>query len=265
VKISKYAHWSGLVALTLAAVALWATTWAPVKVECPICHTENTFNEIMSYGSYIYGWPSKFQLIYWPSTDSSVLYTCKKCNYSAFKWDFRDPPAEKLEDIRRALQNVTVDKHELYTQIPMSQRLEVAEKVYATQNRDDAFWCHFYRVKAYHLARERKLQEATSARSKALEITRRMLNESANSGQRKELLLIQGAMEHFLNNDVAAKAALEASLQSHYEDAKLSEQQILNANENLNSLAKEYLAVLAEKKVPKDDGSDDSPERGSKD
>jgi hypothetical protein len=195
-------------------------------------------------------------MIYWPDTAGSVLYACKRCNYSAFMWDFRNPPADKIEDIRHALQDVNLSQHATYTEIPMSQRIDAAEKVYSVLNKDDEFWCRFYRVKAYHLAHEKQPEEAAQARTRALEIAHRMLNDPANRGKKKELLLISAAMEHFLDNDVAAKADLEGSLTAHYEQPNLNADQLKNANEYMTSLANEYLELLAKKKVPKDDGSD---------
>src|SRR5262245_56434861 len=63
---------------------VFATTWAPKEVNCPLCQTKNTFKEPMSWGSYIYSWPEKFQYIFWPLTDKPVLYCCKKCHLTAF-------------------------------------------------------------------------------------------------------------------------------------------------------------------------------------
>src|SRR4029077_13749626 len=80
--------WIVPVLVLTAAVALLATTWGPVEVECPVCHTKNTFNSWMSYGSYVYGWPSKFQNIYWPATDSNSLHTCKHCYLTLFMGDY---------------------------------------------------------------------------------------------------------------------------------------------------------------------------------
>jgi len=82
------------VAVLTTAATLVATTWTPSEVTCPICHTKNKFRTIMSYGSYVYGWPSKFQMVYWPSTDESSVYTCKECHLSAFMWDFEKIPAD---------------------------------------------------------------------------------------------------------------------------------------------------------------------------
>ncbi len=251
-------QWLCVAAVFIACGAMLATTWFSADIECPLCHTKNSFDEVASYGSYIYRWPSKFQIVYWPRTAGNVLYTCKRCNYSAFMWDFKNPPADKLEAIRHALTNLTVESHARYTDIPMSVRLEIAEKVYAVLNKDDEFWCDFYRTKGYHLAREKRTADASHARARALEIAHRMLNDPANASRRKELFLISGAMQHFLDNDLAAKADLESSLKAHYEDATLTPEEMKNVNDNMNGLATEYLGLLATHKVPKDDGSDDN-------
>lgn len=256
-----HSKWWLRLTVILAAGILLATTWAPVVVECPLCHTKNSFNDIMSYGGYIYSWPSKFQLIFWPTTDSSSVYSCKRCHLSLFMWDYQEmvksPPAAKLEDIRQVLQDVSLDReYAKYTDIPMSKRLEIAEKVYSVLGKDDEFWCRFYRIKGYHLAREKRVSEAGTARVKALEIARKMLNDPANGGQRKELLLISGAMHHFLQDDVAAKADFENALNAHYVNSKLSDEENKNANSHLDELLKEYLDKLAKKQVPSDDGRD---------
>lgn len=243
--------------LSLASVLLVATTWAPSDIVCPVCHTKNSFSEIMSYGSYIYGWPSKFQFIFWPLTDGNSLYSCKQCHLTLFMWDFKEVPPGKVEDLRHVLAGIHTDKdYAKYTEIPMSQRLEIAEKVYTKLDKDDDFWCMFYRVKGYHLAREKKTIEAGVARGKALELARKMLDDPARAGEKKELFLISGAMHHFLGDDNSAKGDFEASLAAAYESKKLTEEQNKNMNDNLNGLAKEYLERIGKKSVPADDGTD---------
>src|SRR3979409_1235572 len=85
-----------------------ATTWSPKEVVCPLCKTVNTFMDVMSYGSYIYQWPEKFQLIYWPLTDTNVLYSCKKGRLTAFMWDFAVIPKEKLLIVKTRLDSLAL-------------------------------------------------------------------------------------------------------------------------------------------------------------
>ncbi len=249
-----------LITVTAVAVlgtAVFATTWGSGEVTCPLCHTKNTFNVVMSYGGYIYGWPSKYQLIYWPSTDGSVVYTCKKCYLSLFMWDFDKFPPDQAGDAKKVLADVKLSREfKNYTDLPMSERLAIAEKVYKGLDKDQEFWCTFYRVQAYHFAREKKQPEADAARSKALLIAEKLITDPANAGRMKELLLIRAAMHHFLNDDAAAKQDLEAAQKTTYTAKQLTEEQNKNANANLDALLKEYLERIAAGTVPKDDGTD---------
>jgi len=252
----KRSVWALLIVGILCGV-LWATTWAPAPVTCPLCHTKNEFSAIMSYGTYIYGWPSKFQRVFWPSTDNQVVYTCKKCNLSLFMWDFEKLPADKMEAVRKALGGTTIKGDNThYYEIPMSARLEIAERVYSLLDKDDDFWCHFYRVKGYHLAIEKKTAEADAARAKARDLARKLMDEPANAGRRKELLIVSAAMNHFLRDDAAAKTDLDLAEKANYHDEKLSNDENENANTNMNAFIKEYLQAIAENKVPKDDGTE---------
>ena len=250
-------RWKVPILVLMTTGILLATTWGPIEIECPVCHTKNTFNTWGSYSSYIYGWPSKFQNIYWPATDRSSVYTCKHCYLTLFMWDYKDLPADKVEDVRHVLQNVTLEgKYETYTDIPMSKRLEIAEKVYSVLDKDDNFWSWFYRVQGYHFAHEKNAAQANMARTKALDCARKLLNDPANAGKRKELLVTSGAMHHFLGDDTSAKHDLGDALKITFVDPKLKKEENDNVNNNLDALLKEYLERIDKKTVPKDDGSD---------
>lgn len=246
-----------LTLLLAATCVLLATTWSDSVLECPVCHTKNSFSQIMSYGTYIYSWPSKFQDVFWPATDGSSLYSCKQCHLTLFMWDFDKVPAEKLADVKKALEKVTVDgKYGRYTEIPMSKRLEIAEKVYAVLDKDDRFWSWFYRVEGYHYAWEKNAAQAGAARTKALTFTRKLIDNPESSGKRKEFLLTSGAMHHFLGDDALAKHDFGDALKLTFEDPKMSAEQNKNVNSNLDGLLKEYLERIDKKTVPNDDGSD---------
>ena len=222
-----------------------ATTWAPKKVVCPLCKTENTFMEIMSYGTYIYSWPEKFQYIFWPLTDKNVLYSCKKCRLTAFMWDFGDLPSDKLPAIKRELEGAAVKPYEgPYSEVPMSARLQIAEKVYAVLGKDDSFWCQFYRVQGYHLEEEKRDPDAVAARGKALEICRRLLAAPENAGVRKQLLLISGAMRYFSNDNEGALKDLREAVTLKYQNPKLEPEQAANIDQYLSALLKEYIARI---------------------
>ena len=104
----------------------------------------------------------------------------------------------------------------------------------------------------YHLSAEKKQSEADEARRKALAVIERQLLDKANDGRRKELLILVGAMSHFLRDDAKAKTNLEQAAKLKYAEAKLGEEQNNNYDNYLSELIKEYLEALQKGKGPRD-------------
>jgi uncharacterized protein (DUF2225 family) len=237
--------------------------WSPAEIECPICHTKNVFMVWDSYGSYIYQFPSKYQLVFWPFIDGQSWYSCKKCRYTAFMGDFENVPKDKIDELRKMLEGVTLPAQPTrseadsrlrppYLEIPTSQRLLVVEKVKRLLGEtSDDYWNHFYRVVGYHLDEETKKTEADEARTKSLAITERLLADKANDGRRKELLYIAGAMRHFLGDDKAALKNFEEAGTLSYSMKDLPPEQNKNYNEYLSSVIKEYIKLLHSGKGPR--------------
>ena len=231
--------------LLLGVGVLRATTWAPQTVKCPICGTPNKFVEIMSYGSYIYRWPSKFQYVFWPRTESASMYSCSSCRLTCFMWDFRSIPEDKREAIRKKLEGVTFDKkYADYRRIPMSQKLTVAEKVYSLLDKDDRFWCDFHRIKGYHLVKEKKPKEAADARKKSLALAEKLLKDKKLAGQKKELLLISGAMRHCIDDNKGALRDFNEALKLTYKNDKIKKENAEGLDKYLTGLLKEYIARI---------------------
>jgi hypothetical protein len=241
-----------LLFVALGALNVLGTTWADKEFTCPICKTKNTFGVIMSYGTYIYQWPSKYQFIFWPLTDEHVLYSCKKCYLSVLMWDFDKLPQDKLPEIQNALKGVEIKgNYKRYTEIPMSQRLEAAEKIYAVFQKDDDFWLQFFRVKGYHYAAEKNQGKADEARKKALDLATRMLDEKDRPIAKKELWLISGAMKHFLGDDKGAVDDLNTALKTKYENKRLDQEKNENGEANLSALVKEYIEKIQSPQKPR--------------
>jgi MYXO-CTERM domain-containing protein len=232
--------------LSLAGPAL-ATTWAPSTVTCPACGAENEFAEVASFGSYIYMWPSRFQYIFWPRIDSQFLYTCTSCGYSAYMWDFAELPADKQEAVAAAIEGALPSgPWDSYTDIPMPERLALAERSYRLLERDDFFWCEYYRILGYHLEEAGRAEEAAAARRRALELAEALAGREQHAGVRKELLLVSGAMRHFLGDQAGALADLDAALALTFEDPAVEPAQNANVDEFLTSLLKDYQVELGE-------------------
>ncbi len=229
-------------ALTAGAAA---TTWSPQEMTCPLCNTENEFYAVASWGTYIYQWPSKFQLIFWPYTDANVLYSCKDCKLTCFMSDFDDIPAEKHDALREASAEVDFGgDYATYAEIAMSARLAAAEKVYAAWGRDDDFWCHFWRVAGYHYEAEGKVEEAAEARRKAIEIAETLIAEEKRAGERKEFLAFAGAMRHLTGDDAGALRDFEEALALTYENAELATDRNEDSDGYLTALLQEYVAKV---------------------
>ena len=228
-----------------------AITTVEVEVVCPVCRTKNKFLDYASWGSYIYSYASKFQLLFWPHTSSSTIYSCKKCHLSLFMWDFKDFPNGKIAETERLLAPVKLSgEYKSYTDIPASEKLQVAEPVYRLLGRDDDFWAHFYRLRGYYLALEKKPAEAAEARRHSLEIVNRMLQDPALVGRRKEFLVLSAAMHHFLKEDDQALADLRTASGLTFSDEKIGSEKSRNFDGYLTALIKEYIPAIEKNSVP---------------
>jgi hypothetical protein len=238
-------------------------TWFPEEKTCPVCNTKNIFMVVGSYGNYIYQYPSKYQLVFWPYTDGASWYSCKKCRMTAFMGDYENVPKEKVADLRKVLDSVTLPPqktlsekesldHPPYLALSVSDRLLVAEKVYQTLGiTNDGFWAQFYRVMGLHLERDKKLPQAAEARRKALKTVEAWLTDKAKEGNRKETLYICGAMRHFLDEDAEALKLFGEAEKLKYSDAELKAEQNDGYDKYLSGLIKEYIDMLKKGEGPK--------------
>ncbi len=144
----------------------------------------------------------------------------------------------------------------------MSDRLQIAEKMYAAlrekpAEEDAGFWADFYRVKGYHLARERKPDLAKEARTRALTLTQILLREKDQEGHRKELLIASASMRYFTGDSEGALLDLEEAGKLNYTDEKLEAEQQKGYDEYLTKLIADLLKGVKGKSVPPDLGAED--------
>lgn len=249
-KPAQRSFWLVLAPLIFVLPVLAITT-VQVKVVCPICGTENDFLDYASWGSYVYQYPSKFQLVFWPHTWSATIYNCKKCRLSLYMWDFKEFPKDKIESTKKLLEDVKFTReYKAYTDIPVSEKLQVAEKIYQLQKRDDEFWSQFYRVLGYHYAQEKRPEQAKQARLHALEITQRMLADSSNEGRKKELLFLAASMHHFTGDDPTALQELKSASAVTYLDPEADKDRSKNYDAYLSALIREFIPAIEQNKVP---------------
>jgi len=228
----------------LAISIVLATTWFDAKVKCPVCDKTNDFQEIGSYGSYIYHWPEKLEYIFWPVTETYSLYSCKKCKYSAFMWDFNDIGKDTLELIKKELPllNLSVSGYD----DKMTIKLEAAEQIYKLYNKDADFWCWFYRIKGYHYEQEANIEKAKESRLTALNIADSLLVLPENANRYKELLLIISSMEYFTGQDSLALNNINKGLSCVYFNANIDSTENSNYNEYFDEILNELKMKIAE-------------------
>jgi uncharacterized protein (DUF2225 family) len=218
-----------------------ATTWGPEKHKCPICGKVNTYYEIMSYGGYIYQWPSKFQYVFWPLTDIQSIYCCPDCYFATYMWDFDSIPETKKDTLQLYLQTVKLNgKYRSYIDIPMTTRLSIAEKVYQILGRDEEFWCKFYRVAGYNFEIEKQLDKAYDYRLKSISYAKIMINDTLRKDQRKENCIIVAAMSYFTNQKDSTKKFLDYATSLRYANKKMKEENASRLDEYLTDLIVQY-------------------------
>ncbi len=243
---------------TLAFVCIlfqsaFAITWYPKEFTCPIDNEKNTFLVVGSYGSYIYSYPSKYQWLFFPQTDSPTYYLCKKCHLATFMWDFDKLPKDKLPAIRKILADVKLAQNykKSYTEIDVTERLEIMEKVYTVLDKDEEWWESFYRVKGYHYGKEGKAENAAQARRKSLEIITKFLKDPKNERPKKLLYYISGAMKHFLADDAGALEDLNKALKTKYQDKDATPEENADGDAGINERVEDYIARIKSEKKPR--------------
>lgn len=239
--------------ITVFSLNSYAITWFPKEFTCPIDNEKNTFLVVGSYGSYIYSYPSKYQWLFFPHTDSPTFYLCKKCHLATYMWDFDKLPKDKLPALRKILADVKLARNykKDYTEISVIERLEIMEKVYSVLDKDEEWWESFYRVKGYHYGKAEKADKATEARRKSLEIVTKWIKDDKNEQPKKLMLYISGAMKHFLNDDKGALDDFSKALAVKYHEKDAKPEDLKNAEEGINERLKDYIAKINGKDKPR--------------
>ena len=227
-----------------------AITWVPEEFTCPIDNQKNTFLVVASYGSYIYGYPSKYQWLFFPQTDSPTYYICKKCHLATYMWDFDKLPKDKLPALRTALAGTKTSKaFKEYTELPITERLEIMEKVYTVLGKDDDWWETFYRVKGYHYGKSGDTAKAAEARKKSLALIEKELANPKSKAPRKLLLYISASMKHFLGDDKGAMDDLKKALATPYANPTETAEEVKGAEAGLNERINDYVSRLGSEKA----------------
>lgn len=177
--------------------------------------------------------------------------------------DFENMPKDKIAALRKVLESTKLppqknrpEKESFerppYLELPMSDRLVVAERVYrALDVKEDHFWAQFYRVMAFHQDEEKKTAQAAESRRMALKIVEAWLSDKTKDASRKESLYICGAMRHFLEQDAEALKLFEEADKLKYSNPANKPEENEGYDKYLSNLIKDYIEQLKKGEGPR--------------
>lgn len=130
----------------IAAATTHGTLWTKLEKTDPLTGQKVPAYGILSFGGYIYDWPSKYDLVFWPLTDPHYICFNPASGYGAFNPDFDTPSEQEKEALRKWLRANYDPSRPPKTH---AEQLPWLEKLYRLRKMDDDFWCRFYRLCAY--------------------------------------------------------------------------------------------------------------------
>ena len=143
--LRRFAVW---LAMLCVGVKANATLVGPTVQVCPVCGKTNTFETWMSFGSYVYDRPSKYDLVFFPTAWEGWLLMCPECGYAQVASDFADLKPRDAKRLKAILEKEW--QSSTSTNTPFSLRLARTIRTNELLGRDKEFWKEFNRVVIYH-------------------------------------------------------------------------------------------------------------------
>ena len=184
-----------------------ATTWSePEPVPDPVRPGAKCYvSQPMSYGSYIYQWPSKYDQVFWPLTDPKGIWFCRQSGFTAFIDDFELTTNERAT----LAAELAVSYEPLKTDPTLSDKLVLLQKSYAARSLDARMKIQLLRVLAYYYETELgDYDRASALRQEALELIETALPTKLPEGDRLEYLFVSAAYYRELGDFEKSKTAV---------------------------------------------------------
>ncbi|QSX33321.1 hypothetical protein JYB87_16590 [Shewanella avicenniae] len=221
----------------LSPLSAHATTWSPTEVTDPIvAGAKCQVHEPISYGGYIYNWPSKYDQVFWPLTDENGIWFCEKSGFTAFIGDFDKLTAAERDRIGAFLNDNPPKDSAIET------RLALLEHIYALRDTSASFKNRLLRVIARWHQNLGNLEQANQYRQQALAQIKTALAGQLDAYQRLEYLYLAANYSKQFGDDAAADAYLK---QLHDAIANADDEQSKNFAAYLNELAPESKLITA--------------------
>jgi hypothetical protein len=236
-------------ALALAAFAGvdHATTFEPVQAPDPL-RADGVCKgvEIASYGSYIYRWPERVHLVFWPLTDASTYWTCD----SGLVLPVGPPPEVDPASKDAIVAWLARSGARRDGENEAAWRVRVAEGVASASGKDEGVLLMLARAHAF-LSEQGDRDAGRKAREVLLpRIEARLADPTIATGERWEMHAVRALYLRNLGRSDEAKAA-EAKLQEllatplEGDDAKLD-----GFRDYLNELIAEEKGILPARSDP---------------
>lgn len=199
--------------LTLALVtSARATTWTePQPVPDPVRPGAKCLvSQPMSYGSYIYQWPSKYDQVFWPLTAEQGIWFCKESGFTAFIDDF-----ELTNDERAALATALAMSYKPLEQPSLRDKLGLLQQSYAARKPDARKQIQLLRVLAYYYETElADVAGASAFRRQALRMIETALSSPLPDADRLEYLFVSSVYYREFGDLDRSKAKTQALQQA---------------------------------------------------
>lgn len=192
-----------LVALLLACVSCQpasATLMAIRQESCPLCGAQVVLKDMVSFGTYIFDEPSKYDLIFPPESYKSFFVACGTCGYTQTAEDFLSPTPDQIQKLRQS--KLITEWKPASGEIPFADRLERTILVNRELERPKEFWACFVRIHIHHL-RELDPDKAKEVAKEALRLV-----EQDDSLRRKHHLYLLGEYSRLSGDMLEAKRLL---------------------------------------------------------
>lgn len=173
--------------IILHATYSHATKWSETEVVDPISGEIIKVQSIASYGSYVYQWPSKYDVVYWPFTTENYIWFNPGSGYIAFGVDFAT-----LKDEAEARVSAFIKKNYDHQNPPTTHidKLKWLAQLSKVRGVNEEFYIRHYCLLSY-LTRYDE-ENSLKYREEALERIIPYLEKAQPSSYRVQLHLVAG-------------------------------------------------------------------------
>lgn len=134
-----------LAAWSLAGSAL-AITYMESREPDPFAPgAKCTVQQLGSWGSYVYQYPSRFDMVFHPFVDEAMIWRCPRSGFVSHAADFESISQESPDRVAAWLKANPANLERLDAKA-LRDRMEA---IYRERGMDDDFWSRFYRMRAY--------------------------------------------------------------------------------------------------------------------